>query len=69
MNRYEQARRTMSLTQEEAAVRLGTSPSVVSNIERGKTEPRAETLRRMAHVYHCSTDWLLQVREESMSDV
>lgn len=42
-----QARKRAGLTQRELARRAGTAQSVVARIERGQTNPGAETLRRL----------------------
>jgi DNA-binding transcriptional regulator YiaG len=39
MNRYEKARRSVFLTQKEAALIFGVTWQTISNWERGKTKP------------------------------
>jgi transcriptional regulator with XRE-family HTH domain len=52
-------------TQAQAAERLGISSQVVSNYERDYRSPDKETLSRIAKVYNCSLDWLLDVTNNS----
>jgi len=44
-----EARRRARLSQRELARRAGTAQSVVARIERGQTDPAAETLLRLLH--------------------
>lgn len=57
--RLQQQRILLKLSQKEVAVRIGTSPSVVSNYEVNKRVPSVEVLISLADLYHCSVDYLL----------
>ena len=43
-------------SQFELAIRAGVTPGTVGNWERGKTEPKASQLRRLAEVFDVSMD-------------
>ena len=54
------ARDRAGLTQYEVAKRIGVDQSAVSLWERGKTAPRAALLPRIAALYRCTIEDLLQ---------
>jgi transcriptional regulator with XRE-family HTH domain len=61
MERHEKmraARKTLGLTQEEVARRLGADQSDVSRWERGGTTPAIERWPAIATLYGVSLDWL-----------
>lgn len=43
-----QARRSANLTQEEVAIRMGTTQTVIARLESGRSNPSARTLERFA---------------------
>lgn len=53
------ARRKVGLSQMEVSRELGISDAAVSMWETGKTRPRASLLVKIADLYHCSIDELL----------
>lgn len=53
------ARQRAGLTQEEVAKELGVRQAAVSFWENGKTAPRARLLLKLASIYGCTTDELL----------
>ena len=50
-----------SVSQRELARRLGMSPAAVNLWEKGKTEPGAENIARIAQLFGVTTDWLLGI--------
>jgi len=54
-----EARSRAGLTQVEVADLVGINPMVYSRLERGKLLPSVQTLQRLSHVLHTSTDALL----------
>jgi transcriptional regulator with XRE-family HTH domain len=57
--RLRAARAAADLTQGAVASVLGYVPATVANWERGRTEPGASDLARLAVLYHVSVDWIL----------
>ena len=49
------------LSQKQVASSIGVSASVISNYESNERTPSTEILRSLAHLYHCSTDYLLGI--------
>lgn len=62
-------RTSQKLTQQQLADRLGVAKSVVSYYESGDRYPSYDVLVRIAHVFHTSTDYLLDVKKEKVIDV
>lgn len=52
-------RKQKGLTQYELAEELDFSRGQISNYEQGSREPDFETLQKIAHFFHVSTDYLL----------
>ena len=52
-------RRSLGLSQQELARRLGVSASAVGMYEQGRREPSCELICRLAGIFHVSTDFLL----------
>jgi len=59
-SRLRQARLDADLTLRELARTLGVSPSFVSQLENGKSQPSVATLYSLAQVLGVSTDWLFE---------
>lgn len=59
---FASARDRAGLTQYEVAKKIGVDQSAVSFWERGKTAPRAALLPKIAALYHCTIEDLLQPR-------
>ena len=57
------------MTQQQLADRIGVAKSVVSYYESGDRYPSYDVLIRIAHVFHTSTDYLLDFEKESVIDV
>lgn len=57
------------MTQQQLANRIGVAKSVVSYYESGDRYPSYDVLIRIAHVFHTSTDYLLDFEKESVIDV
>lgn len=48
-----------NFSQKEVADKLHVSPSIISGYETGERTPSTENLLALAHLYHCTTDYLL----------
>lgn len=62
-------RTSQKMTQQQLADRIGVAKSVVSYYESGDRYPSYDVLVRIAHVFHTSTDYLLDVKKEKVIDV
>lgn len=60
---------SQKLTQQQLADRIGVAKSVVSYYESGDRYPSYDVLVRITHVFHTSTDYLLDVKKEKVIDV
>jgi transcriptional regulator with XRE-family HTH domain len=58
-------REAKSLTQMEVAVKIGTTPTTVSNWERGAQEPRLAQIQALAKLYGVSADEIIQAVQNS----
>ena len=52
-------RRQNGYSQKQVADKLMVSPSIISGYENSERTPSVEILLKLAHLYHCSTDFLL----------
>ena len=59
--RLQQQRILRNLSQKQVASTIGVSASVISNYESGERTPSIENLISLAHLYHCSADYLLGI--------
>lgn len=57
------------MTQQALADRIGVAKSVVSYYESGERYPSYDVLIRIAHVFHTTTDYLLDLKRERVIDV
>jgi len=57
------------LSQRELAERLGVAKSVISYYESGDRYPSYDVLVRMAHLFHVTTDYLLDMDKVRSIDV
>ena len=64
MKTIRELRDERGLTQLELAIKTGVTPLTVYNWERGKYEPSASKLRRVAHVFGVSMDEIALVDPE-----
>lgn len=62
--RLNQARRSLGLTQVQAAELAGVSQGNISDFEAGTSEPKASTIIKFAEAYHVSGEWLLGISDE-----
>lgn len=65
--RLQEQRNLRNLSQKEVASSIGVSASVISNYESGERTPSIENLISLAHLYHCSTDYLLGIDKTNKS--
>ena len=59
--RLQEQRILRNYSQKQVATTLGVSASVISNYESGDRTPSIEILISLAHLYHCSADYLLGI--------
>lgn len=59
--RLQEQRILRNLSQKEVASSIGVSASVISNYEIGERTPSIDILISLAHLYHCSADYLLGI--------
>ena len=59
--RLQKQRILRNLSQKEVSSSIGISASVISNYESGERTPSVEILIALAHLYHCSVDYLLGI--------
>lgn len=59
--RLQEQRSSRNLSQKQVPSSIGVSASVISNYESGERTPSIEILISLAHLYHCSTDYLLGI--------
>lgn len=64
MNAFEERRKAAKMTQEAVAAALGIDRSTVAKWETGRALPTAEKLLRVARLYGCTADALIQPRED-----
>ncbi|WP_241774465.1 MULTISPECIES: helix-turn-helix transcriptional regulator [Lysinibacillus] len=58
-DRIKEQRKKMRYTQKELADKVNVSPQVISNWERGYTEPSADDINQLSEVLDCTSDYLL----------
>lgn len=57
------------MTQQALADRIGVAKSIVSYYESGERYPSYDVLVRIAHIFHTTTDYLLDMKRERVIDV
>lgn len=62
-------RKGQRLTQQQLAERLGVAKSVVSYYESGDRFPSYDVLIKIAHTFHVTTDYLLDIERRRILDV
>ena len=62
-------RTSQKMTQQQLADRIGVAKSVVSYYESGDRYPSYDVLVKIAHIFHTTTDYLLDVKKEKVIDV
>lgn len=68
-NKLKELRIAQKMTQQQLADRIGVAKSVVSYYESGDRCPSYDVLIRIAHIFHTSTDYLLDYDKENVVDV
>lgn len=68
-DKLKELRKGQKLTQQQLADRIGVAKSVVSYYESGERYPSYDVLVRIAHVFHTTTDYLLDIKRERVIDV
>lgn len=58
-------RRRMGKTQQRLSREIGISQVSISNIEKGRKEPRSNTLARLAEALDCSVDYFFTQANDS----
>ena len=53
-------RKQMKMTQQEVASHLGVHQVTYGNYELGKRQPKPETLKKLARIFGCTVDELLE---------
>ena len=56
---------TKDLTQKQLADMLGVGSYIVSNIEKGRTEPDIETIKKLCVIFDITSDELLGIETEN----
>lgn len=59
----------LNLTQRQLAERVGVAKSVISYYETGDRYPSYDVLVKIAHIFHTTTDYLLDVNKTRVIDV
>lgn len=67
--KLKELRTAQKMTQQQLADRVGVAKSVVSYYESGDRYPSYDVLIRIAHIFHTSTDYLLDFNKENVIDV
>lgn len=67
--KLKELRTGQKMTQQQLADRIGVAKSVVSYYESGDRYPSYDVLIRIAHIFHTSTDYLLDFEKERVIDV
>lgn len=62
-------RTAQKMTQQQLADRIGVAKSIVSYYESGDRYPSYDVLVRIAHVFHTTTDYLLDIAKDNVVDV
>lgn len=62
-------RKGLKLTQQQLAERVGVAKSVVSYYESGERYPSYDVLVKLAHIFHVTTDYLLDIEKTRILDV
>lgn len=62
-------RNSQKMTQQQLATRLGVAKSVVSYYESGDRFPSYDVLIKIAHTFHVTTDYLLDLERRRVIDV
>ena len=68
-HKLRELRLSQNLTQEQVAMLVGTSKQQISTIELGMRYPNLQQLRRFSSIFHVSTDYLLNLKQDAVLDV
>lgn len=58
-SKLKELRKSRNLTRSQVAKRIGVSESTIGMYESGSRQPTLENLRKLAHLYKTTTDYLL----------
>ena len=58
-----------NLTQQQLADRLGVAKSIISYYESGDRYPSYDVLIKIAHIFHVTTDYLLDIERKRLINV
>ena len=67
--RLQEQRLNLRISQKDAAIALGVSPSIISNYESSERTPSVENLLALAGLYRCSTDYLLGITNTNQTRI
>jgi transcriptional regulator with XRE-family HTH domain len=71
--RFKELRRTLGLTQDQIAQRLGLTQTTITGIEKGKSFPTVSTILYLSENYRLSHKWLLSgcgnMREDPVDEL
>ena len=62
-------RTAQKMTQQQLGERIGVAKSIVSYYESGDRYPSYDVLVRIAHVFHTTTDYLLDIAKDNIAVV
>ena len=62
-------RTAQKMTQQQLGEHIGVAKSIVSYYESGDRYPSYDVLVRIAHVFHTTTDYLLDIAKDNVVDV
>lgn len=65
--KLKELRQKYKYSQRTVAWKLGVSPASIAAYETGERTPSTENILAFAHLYHCSTDYLLGKENEPVS--
>lgn len=68
-NKLKELRQQAGLTQKQLAEQIGVTKSVISFYERSERTPSPDVLRKLASVFHVSTDFLLDIDRVKRIDI
>lgn len=67
--RLRQLRKEKNLTQKQLAAQIRVQNSIISFYENGDRLPSPETIKKLAAVFHVSTDYLMGIEKKESIDV
>lgn len=67
MDRLKALREAHGINQQRLALELNVSQAMISKYELGLSEPDIATIKKIAHFFKVSTDYLLEVSDDKIS--